>query len=43
MAGLIDRVALQQRYAEELRPYLLARHEWHDQTLTLWLAMADEG
>ena len=42
-AGLIDREALQQRYAEELRPYLLTRQEWHDQTLALWLAMADEG
>ena len=41
-AGLIDRAALQQRYAEELRPYLLTRQEWHDQTLALWLAMAAE-
>jgi hypothetical protein len=41
-AGLIDRTAFQQRYAEELRPYLLARHEWHDQTFALWIAMADE-
>ena len=42
-AGLIDRSAFQQRYAEELRPYLLARHEWHDQTLALWTEMADEA
>lgn len=42
-AGLIDRSAFQQRYAEELRPYLLARHEWHDQTLALWIEMADEA
>ena len=42
-AGLIDRSTLQQRYAEELRPYLLARHEWHDQTIALWAAIADEA
>jgi len=41
-SGLINRTALQQRYTEELRPYLLARHEWHDQTLALWTAMANE-
>jgi len=42
-AGLIDRSILQQRYAEELRPYLLARHDWHDQTIALWTAIADEA
>jgi len=42
-AGLIDRAVFQQRYAEELRPHLMARHEWHDQTLALWTAMADEA
>ncbi len=38
-AGLIDMAALRTRYYEELRPYLLSRHEWHDQTLELWLKM----
>lgn len=42
-AGLIDPAILEQRYAEELRPYLLARHEWHDQTIALWTAMAEEA
>jgi hypothetical protein len=28
------------RYHEELRPYLLNKHSWHDKTLKLWLEMA---
>lgn len=36
-AGLLDRATLRARYYEELRPYLLARHSWHDQTLDMWL------
>ena len=42
-AGLIDRAALRQRYTAELRPYLLTGHKWHDETLRLWLEMADEA
>ena len=35
-AGHLNRDVLRTRYYEELRPYL-ARAEWHDQTLQLWL------
>jgi hypothetical protein len=30
---------LKARYFEEVRPYLLNKHEWHDQTLELWIEM----
>ena len=39
-AGLLDLEVFKARYCEELRPYLLSRHEWHDQTVDLWLKMA---
>src|SRR6202022_3910400 len=35
-AGYIDCGVLKARYLEEVRPYLLNKHEWHDQTLELW-------
>ena len=38
-AGLVDAHALKARYFEEVRPYLLSRESWHDQTLELWLEM----
>jgi Nucleotidyltransferase of unknown function (DUF6036) len=38
-AGLVDAQALRARYFEEVRPYLLSRENWHDQTLELWLEM----
>ncbi len=38
-AGYIDRDVLKARYFEEVRPYLLNKHEWHDQTLELWIEM----
>jgi hypothetical protein len=38
-AGLVDAQALRTRYFEEVRPYLLSRESWHDQTLELWLEM----
>lgn len=38
-AGYIDRGVLRARYQEEVRPYLLNKHEWHDQTLELWIEM----
>ena len=38
-AGLVDAQALKARYFEEVRPYLLSRESWHDQTLELWLEM----
>jgi hypothetical protein len=39
-AGLIEPHTLKQRYARELRPYLLSKHSWHDKTLELWIEMA---
>lgn len=36
-AGHLNPATLRERYTEELRPYLLSRHDWHDQTLQLWL------
>jgi hypothetical protein len=38
-AGLVDAQTLKARYFEEVRPYLLSRESWHDQTLDLWLEM----
>ena len=38
-AGHLNPNVLKERYQAELRPYLLARPAWHDQTLELWLAM----
>jgi hypothetical protein len=38
-AGFVDVQALKARYFEEVRPYLLSRQSWHDQTLDLWLEM----
>jgi len=39
-AGLLDLEAFRTRYNDELRPYLLSRHEWHDQTLEFSLKLA---
>ena len=41
-AGYIDTAILRTRYFEEVRPYLLNRVEWHDQTLDLWVDMINE-
>jgi hypothetical protein len=38
-AGYIDSDVLKARYIEEVRPYLLNKHEWHDQILELWIEM----
>lgn len=38
-AGLVDSQTLKARYYDEVRPYLLSRQSWHDQTLNLWLEM----
>jgi len=35
--GRLNAETLRQRYQDELRPYLLSRHSWHDQTLELWI------
>jgi len=37
LAGRLDPAVLKERYVRELRPYLIGRIEWHDQTLQLWL------
>jgi len=42
-AGYISSQVLKARYIEELRPYLLNKEEWHDQTLELWIEMISEG
>jgi hypothetical protein len=42
-AGLLDPRVLKQRYVDELRPYLLSKHAWHDKTLELWIKMAWPG
>lgn len=39
-AGYLDPQVLRTRYYEELRPYLLNKHSWHDKTMELWLEMA---
>ena len=38
-AGCIDCGILKVRYLEEVRPSVLNKHEWHDQTLELWIEM----
>src|SRR5438552_489516 len=38
-AGFIECDVLKARYLEEVRPYLLNKHEWHDQTHELWIEM----
>lgn len=36
-AGHLEVETLEQRYYEELRPYLLSRESWHDLTLKFWI------
>jgi Nucleotidyltransferase of unknown function (DUF6036) len=38
-AGLVGAQTLRARYFDEVRPHLLSRQSWHDQTLDLWLEM----
>lgn len=33
----LDPGVLRERYQQELRPYVLGRSEWHDQTLEMWI------
>ena len=35
--GHLKAATLRSRYVEELRPYLIGRESWHDQTLDLWI------
>ena len=39
-AGYLDRQTLEQRYFDELRPYLLSKVALHDKTLELWIERA---
>src|SRR3972149_8672446 len=41
-SGALNPDTLRERYADELRPYLVGRIEWHDQTLELWVEMITE-
>ncbi|MEQ1884975.1 MAG: DUF6036 family nucleotidyltransferase [Bryobacteraceae bacterium] len=36
-AGYLNPETLQSRYRSELRPHLLARETWHDQTMDMWI------
>ena len=36
-AGYLQPAILRERYCKELRPYIVGRESWHDQTLELWL------
>jgi len=36
-AGFLNPVTLRQRYYDEMRPYVIGRESWHDQTLEMWL------
>ena len=36
-AGFLEASILRERYFRELRPYVIGRESWHDQTLALWL------
>jgi hypothetical protein len=37
-SGLLNAEILNQRYHLEMRPYLIGRVSWHDQTLKMWIA-----
>ncbi len=36
-SGFLNPDTLRQRYYHELRPYVIGRESWHDQTLEMWL------
>ncbi len=36
-SGYLKASILQERYNDEMRPYLIGRVSWHDQTLQLWI------
>lgn len=36
-SGYLKGSILQDRYNEEMRPYVIGRVSWHDQTLRLWI------
>ncbi|MCX6595547.1 MAG: DUF6036 family nucleotidyltransferase [Acidobacteria bacterium] len=36
-SGYLKASVLQERYDEEMRPYVIGRVSWHDQTLQMWI------
>ena len=36
-AGYLNAFTLRQRYFDEMRPYIIGRESWHDQTLAMWI------
>jgi len=36
-SGYLNAATLRQRYADEMRPYVIGRESWHDQTLKMWI------
>ena len=36
-SGYLKAPILQKRYTEEMRPYVIGRVSWHDQTLQMWI------
>ena len=36
-SGYLNASILRERYIAELRPYVIGRQSWHDQTLDLWI------
>ena len=36
-SGYLKAATLHQRYVDEMRPYVIGRESWHDQTLQLWI------
>ncbi len=37
-SGYLNAATLRQRYRDEMRPYVIGRNSWHDQTLEMWIA-----
>ena len=36
-SGFLNAETLRARYFDEMRPYVIGRTEWHDQTLQMWI------
>ena len=36
-SGYLNASTLHERYKEEMRPYVIGRVSWHDQTLQMWI------
>jgi Nucleotidyltransferase of unknown function (DUF6036) len=42
-SGYLNAPTLRQRYFQEMRPYIIGRESWHDQTLQMWIEAFFEG